>query len=117
VTTGRERIVSALGTVAQLSAYPSAPDNPVAGDAWPVWVMGRYAGKLGLTLVNDYDVLAILPAGYAATTVETGDGLLWPLSSALAKVATLVTAEPVAIQVGSSTMPGLRIRCTPRDTT
>jgi hypothetical protein len=115
---GRARIVEALATVEGINAHPSAPDAPVAGDAWPRWVTSTYAGKLSLVLTHQYDVLAILPAGYAATTVEQADGLLPMLSAALAKVGTLATAEPVSIQVAdSSTMPGLRIRMTPREAT
>lgn len=113
---GRARIVEALNTVEGITAYPSAPDAPVAGNAWPVWVIARFTGKLALVPVNDYDVLAILPAGYSATTVEQADGLMPMLAAALSKVGTITTAEPVAIQVAdSSTMPGLRIRITPRE--
>ena len=113
---GRSRLVEALATVEGITAYPSLPDAPTRGSAWPVWVMARYAGKLALVPLNDYDVLVILPAGYALDTVEQADGLLPMVAGALAKVGTLTTAEPVAIQVAdSSTMPGLRIRVTPRN--
>lgn len=115
---GRARVVEALATVEGIHAHPSAPDAPVAGDAWPVWVVSGYGGKLSLVLTHEYDVLAVLPAGYSATTVEQADGLLPMLSAALAKAGTLTSAEPVAIQVAdSSTMPGLRIRITPREAT
>ena len=115
---GRARIVEALDTVEGINGHASAPDSPVAGDAWPRWVIARYGGKLALTMLNEYDVLAILPAGYSPTTVEQADGLLPMLSAALAKVGTLTSAEPVSIQVAdSSTMPGLRIRMTPREAT
>ena len=115
---GRARVVEALATVESINAHPSAPDAPVAGDAWPVWVIANTTGKLALALVNSYDVLVILPAGYSATTVEQADGLVPMLVAALAKVGTVPTAEPVQIQVAdSSTMPGLRIRITPREAT
>jgi hypothetical protein len=112
----RTRIVDALGTVEGINAHPTTPDAPTAGDAWPVWVMGRVAGKLGRTLINEYDVLAILPAGYVVATVEQADGLMPRLVGALMLVGTVTTAEPIAMQVAdSSTMPALRIRLTPRE--
>lgn len=115
---GRARIVEALGTVEGINAHASAPDAPVAGDAWPVWVIANMAGKLALVPVNSYDVLTILPAGYSISTVERADGLMPMLVSALSKVGTVPTAEPVQIQVAdSSIMPGLRIRITPREAT
>jgi len=113
---GRKRIVEALATVEGISAHITNPDAPVAGDAWPVWVISNYTGKLCSVAVADYDVLCILPAAYAPTTVESGDGFLPLLATALSKVGTVQTAEPVAIQIAdSSTMPGLRIRVTPRE--
>jgi hypothetical protein len=79
--------------------------------------MARYqAGKLKAPWANDYDVLVCLPAAYAPTTVESGDGFLPVVAAALSSVGLVQTAEPVAIQVAdSSTMPGLRIRVTPRE--
>jgi hypothetical protein len=114
--TSRTRIVDALATIEGVNPHATTPDAPVAGDAWPVWVMGRVAGKLAHTLVNDYDVLAILPAGYVLATVEQADGLVPKLVGALSLVGTVATAEPIAMQVAdSSTMPALRIRLTPRE--
>lgn len=111
----RQAIVDALATVEGVSPHYTNPDAPVAGDAWPVWVIANFSGKLCRVVVNDFDVLAILPASYAPTTVESGDGLMPLLATALSKVGTVQTAEPVAIQVAdSSTMPGLRVRVTPR---
>lgn len=114
---GRTRIVEALATVPGLNPSVTNPDAPVAGSAWPVWVIARYlAGKLSRPWANDYDVLLVLPAGYAATTVESADGFLPVVAAALSRVGVVQTAEPVAIQVAdSSTMPGLRIRVTPRE--
>lgn len=114
----RDRIAGALGTVEGINPHTTTPDAPTWGDAWPVWVMGRNTGKLSLTLINDYDVLAILPAGVLATTVESADGLVPLLVGALAKVGTVATAEPISMQVAdSSTMPAVRVRLTPREAT
>lgn len=96
----------------------SAPDTPAKGSAWPVWETTRYAGKLALVGLNDYAVLVILPNGYAPETVEQADGFAPMVAAALAKVGTLTTAEPIALQVAdSSTMPALRFRMTPREAT
>jgi hypothetical protein len=113
---GRARIVEALATVEGISPHATNPDAPIAGDAWPVWVIANFSGKLSRLPVNDFDVLCILPASYAPTTVESADGFMPLLATALGKVGTVQTAEPVAIQVAdSSTMPGLRIRVTARE--
>jgi len=118
MNSGRARIVEALNTVEGLTATPTTPDTPSKGSAWPVWEMTRFAGKLALVPVNDYAVLVVLPNGYAPETVEQADGFLPMVAAALAKVGTLTTAEPVAIQIAdSSTMPGLRFRITPREAT
>lgn len=114
----RDRIAAALGTVDGITAHTTTPDAPTWGDAWPVWVIGRNSGKLSLTLVNDYDALAILPAGVLASTVESADGLVPRLVAALAKIGTVATAEPISMQVAdSSTMPAVRVRLTPREAT
>lgn len=115
---GRDKLVAALATVPGLTATATNPDTPVAGSAWPVWVMARFqAGKLSHPYVNDYDVHVVLPSGYIATTVESGDGFVPVVAAALKTVGLVQTAEPIAIQVAdSSTMPALRIRVTPRET-
>jgi hypothetical protein len=115
---GRSLIVEALETVEGLSVTTTTPDTPVRGSAWPVWVMARFAGKLSLVPVNDFDVLVILPNGYLPETVEQADGFMPMVAAALSKVGTVTTAEPIAIQVAdSSTMPALRFRITPREAT
>lgn len=114
----RGRIVEALATVEGINGHATKPDAPVAGDAWPVWAMTNYGGKLSLVALTDYDVVAIVPAGYAVTTIEATDGLLPMLAAALSKVGTLTNAVPDSVLVAdSSTMPAVRLRITPREAT
>lgn len=113
---GRAAIVAALGTVTSLVALPAAPDNPTSGAAWPRWALSQFHGeRLSVVDEHQYDVLVVLPAGYAPETITQADGLLHELSVALSPVCRIDTAEPVQItfQAGES-MPGIRMRCIPR---
>lgn len=115
---GRSRIIEALKTVEGINPHATTPDAPTAGDAWPVWTITNYGGKLSMLAVNEYAVLVLLPAGHALSTVELADGLTPQVAAALSKIGTVTTAEPVAIQVATgSVMPGLRLRVTPREAT
>jgi hypothetical protein len=111
----REQLVAALATVPGLSASPNVPDVPTEGAAWPTWVQTTFAGSLALPGRATYDVYALLPAGYATTTVEAADGLLGQLVSVLWLLAVVELAEPVQVRFDSQTaMPGLRLRITMR---
>ena len=79
----RTQMVAALATVPGLHASANVPDVPAEGATWPVWVQTTFAGSLAVPGVVTYDVYALLPAGYITTTVETGDGLLGQIASAL----------------------------------
>lgn len=107
----RAQVVAALGTVDGLSASPNVPDVPTEGAAWPVWVQTTFDGSLALPGRPTYDVYALLPAGYVTTTVETADGLLGQVASALWPISVVQLAEPVAVRFENQvTMPGLRLR-------
>jgi len=111
----RAAIVTALATVPSLSAFPNVPDVPTEGAAWPVWVQTTFGGSLAFPGATTYDVYALLPAGYVATTVETGDGLLGELVRALWQLCVLDLAEPVQVRFDNqTTMPGIRLRATMR---
>lgn len=112
----RDAIVAALGTVPGLAPSTTNPPAPGAGSAWPRWVETQYQnGKLCTPGVNVYDVFVVLPNDAPEETVETADGLLPQIAGALARVGTVTNASPVAIALDEgSTMPGLRIRLTPR---
>lgn len=114
--TAREAIVTALGTVPGLAPSVTNPQAPTPGAAWPRWVTTNYQnGKLCALAVPDYDVYIVLPNDVAEETVESADGLLPAIAAALGRVGTVISAQPVAIQLDdSSTMPGLRVRLTPR---
>jgi hypothetical protein len=115
-TTTREAIVDALRTVTRLAAYPSAPDNPQAWDAFPRWALTNYTGgRLGWIAVHEYDVLVVLPAGYEPDTVAQGDSLLDDLATALSTVGVVQTAEPIRATFDTGTsVPALRVRVVPR---
>lgn len=113
----RELLVAALNTVPEITAYATAPDNPVAWDAFPRWALSNYsnAGRLGSPAVHEYDVLVILPAGYEPDTVAQGDSLLDQVAEALWPIAEVRTADPVQLTFGTtSAVPALRIRVLPR---
>ena len=110
-TDSRAQVVAALATVEALSAFPNVPDVPTEGAAWPVWAQTTWDGTLGFPGRAEYDVYALLPAGYITTTVETADGLLGQVATALWAIATVVLAEPVSVRFENQvTMPGLRLR-------
>lgn len=114
-TDSRDQVVAALASVAQLSATPNVPDVPTEGAAWPTWVQTTFAGSLALPGRATYDVYALLPAGYITTTVESADGLLGQLVTALWLIAVVELAEPVQVRFDNQTaMPGLRLRITMR---
>ena len=108
--------MAALATVPGITVHASAPDAPAAGSAWPKWTESRLqGGKLTQPLAHTFEVLAVLPPGYGAATVEAADEVLPALVAALARVAAVDVADPVQLtyQPGN-TVPALRIRCTPR---
>lgn len=115
--TARQAIVDALGTVPGLAPTSTHPKAPTPGVCWPRWVETRYQnGKLCNLAVADYDVYVILPNAAMETTVETSDGLLPQVATALGKIGTVALANPVAIQFDEgSTMPGFVVRVTPRN--
>src|SRR5262245_56614296 len=97
--TARDAIVAALATVPSLTPTSTTPVAPVPGSAWPRWVITNYqGGKLCALAVHDYDVWVALPNDVPEETVEAADGLLPIVVAALAKVGTVVSAQPVAIQ-------------------
>lgn len=114
----RAVLVAALAAVDGVTAHATAPDNPVAFDAFPRWALSDYrAGRLGMTAVHQYDVLVILPAGYEPDTVTQGDSLLDTITAALWDVAEIQNADPIQLTFGNqSPMPALRIRVVPRVT-
>jgi hypothetical protein len=114
----RAVLVAALAAVAGITAHPTAPDNPVAFDAFPRWALSDYhRGSLGLVARHEYDVLVILPAGYEPDTVTEGDSLLDRVAVGLWDVADVGNADPIQLTFGNqSPMPALRIRVVPRVT-
>lgn len=109
----RQAIVDALASVPGLVGYPSVPDVPTEGAAWPTWVQSTFTGVLAVPGVPAYDVYVLLPAGYRAETVEQGDSLLAQVAAALWPIGHLELAEPVQVRFENhSTYPGLRIRMT-----
>ena len=114
---GRATIVAALAAIEGLHPTQSNPDTPTEGAAWPVWVQSTVTGngKLAQPLTHTYEVYCVLPAGYHPDTVDKADGLIDQLAAALRRIATLQQIEPVAIAFDTNqTMPGIRIRLTPR---
>jgi len=114
----RAALVTALAAVDGITAHASAPDNPVAFDAFPRWALSDFhRGRLGLVASHEYDVLVILPAGYEPDTVTQGDSLLDTIARALWDVADVGNADPIQLTFGNtSPMPALRIRVVPRVT-
>lgn len=114
----RAALAAALAAVEGVTAHPSAPDNPVAFDAFPRWALSDYhRGRLGMVASHEYDVLVILPAGYEPDTVTEGDSLLGRIVAALWGVADVGNADPIQLTFGNQTpMPALRIRVIPRVT-
>lgn len=109
----RLKIISALESVPDLTAYPVAPDQATAGAAWPKWVQTTYDGRLCDLGHDTYEVLVTLPAGYLATTVDNGDAYRDVVALSLNRVARIEYAEPVSIQFqDNQSMPGLRLRVT-----
>lgn len=109
----RQTLIDALAAVPGLSAGASAPDVATPGAAWPRWVQTTYNGRLCAVQADSYDVYAVLPADYAAATVESGDELRDLIEPALLRVCQLAYSEPVAVQFNDNqTMPGLRFRVT-----
>lgn len=117
-TDARAVLVAALAAIDGITAHPSAPDNPVAFDAFPRWAQTPYqTGRLGLVGTHEYDVLVILPAGYEPDTVSQGDSLLDRIAAGLWRVAIVQTADPIQLTFGNQTpMPAVRIRVIPRVT-
>jgi hypothetical protein len=111
----RAAICDALREIGELSVHSTAPDTPVAWDAFPRWALSNYrGGRLAWLAVHEYDALVILPAGYEPDTVEQGDSLLDRVAYALSTVGVVQTAEPIQIQFNSGTaMPALRVRIVP----
>lgn len=115
--TARAVLVAALARVEGVTAHPSAPDNPVAFDAFPRWALKDFhRGRLGMVGAPEYDVLVILPKGYEPDTVTEGDSLLDKIAAALWDVADVGVADPVQLTFNQSAMPALRIRVIPRVT-
>jgi hypothetical protein len=114
--TVRDSIVAALATVPGLLPSITNPPAPVAGSAWPQWTITNYqGGKLCDLAVHDYDVVIVLPNDVREETVESADGFLPIVQRALSRVGTVVSAQPVTIQMESAAaMPGIRVRLTPR---
>jgi hypothetical protein len=111
--TTREAIVTALGGLASLTAYPVMPDVATAGAAWPRWVQTTYDGALCRLAKDTYEVFVTLPADYAATTVDQGDTYRDVVAMALVPIGRVQYAEPVLIQFADrQAMPGLRLRLT-----
>lgn len=107
----RAAIVAALDAVTGLTGSTSAPDQATAGAAWPRWVQSTYDGPLCTLARDQYDVLVTLPADYAATTVDEGDGFRDRVALALVRLGKVEYAEPVSISFQDrQTMPGLRLR-------
>jgi len=114
-TTTRGAIVDALKTVSGLTVHATAPDNPIAWDAFPRWALTNYTGgRLTWAAVHEYDVLVVLPGGYEPDTVTEGDALLDRVVSALLIVGEVRTADPIQLTFNTGTaMPALRVRVVP----
>jgi hypothetical protein len=114
-TLTRAAIVAALTTVDGLTVYPTAPDNPVAFDAFPRWATTLYqGGRLQWLAVHEYDALVVLPAGYEPDTVAEGDSLLDRVVEALMGAGVVESADPIQLTFDSgSAVPALRVRVVP----
>lgn len=111
----RAAIVDALKTVEGLNVYATAPDNPVAWDAFPRWAVTNYTGGRFQSLaVHEYDALVVLPGGYEPDTVAQGDSLLDQVAAALMTVGVVNAADPIQLTFNAGTaMPALRVRVVP----
>ena len=111
----RAALTAALGAVPGVTAYPSVPDQAVAGAAWVKWLQTTYDGKLEMPGTFTYECYLTLPADYLAETVGQGDAFLEVLIPALWPVAQVQYAEPVQIQFNDrQSAPGIRLRVTTR---
>ena len=111
----RAKLVAALATVPGLLASSSVPDQATAGAAWPRWVQTTYSGRLCELSVHEYDVVVVLPADYAATTVDQGDVFRDLVAPVLNRVGSIAYAEPTLVAFNDNqTMPGIRFRVTCR---
>jgi hypothetical protein len=107
----RAGLVTLLNGLGSLTGYPVAPDQATAGAAWPKWVQSTYTGHLCDTREDTWEVYAVLPADYLATTVDQGDQLRDELVPELATYGSVTYAEPVQIQFNDrQAMPGIRVR-------
>ena len=110
-TDARAALLGALQTVPGLVVSATVPESPTEGSAWPVWIQTTFDGVLSQPGRPTYDVYVLLPAGHPVTTVETADGLLGQVCSALWDLCVITLAEPVSVRFETSTtMPGLRLR-------
>lgn len=116
VTDVRDAIVTALGTVPELTPSRTMPDTPTAGAAWPNLTTSTGHGeRLNVIDVHEFDVLVILPAGYLPDTVRAADELLPKVTAALAPIGRLGVTRHVPIMFAQGeTMPGFVIPLTPR---
>lgn len=114
VAPARQALLDALALVPGLIPSGTMPDTPMAGAAWPVWAESRYQdGKLCRPLRHTYEVRVILPAGWLPETVDTADGLLELLASALSRVGNVQLVSPVQIAFDNNmSMPGINARIT-----
>lgn len=114
-TASRALIVSALGTIPDLSAFPDMPDVPTAGAAWPVYVQTTPDGWLSQPGLDTFDVWVLLPAGYSSATVAAADAIRTDIWAALHQPCVVQLCEPVTVQFDNQTkMPGLRLRVSMR---
>jgi hypothetical protein len=107
----RLTLTAALGAVSGVTAYPTMPDQAVAGAGWVRWIQTIYGGKLDVPGSFTYEAYVTLPAVYVSETVDQGDAFLEAVVPALWPVARVELAEPVIIQFQDrQSMPGLRLR-------
>lgn len=109
----RAALVAALASVEGIAADSLAPDQATAGSAWPRWVQTTFRGALCELALHEYDVFVVLPADYAAHTVDNGDRLRDAVAPALLALQGVVIdyAEPVQVTFSDSqAMPGIRFR-------
>ncbi len=111
----RTAICDALSALDEITVHRTAPDTPVAWDAFPRWALTNYTGgRIAWLARHEYDALVILPAGYEPDTVEQGDSLLDRVAFALSAVGVVQTAEPIQLTFNAGTaMPALRVRVVP----
>lgn len=109
-------ILAALASIPGLTPSESAPDVPTEGAAWPRWTETRYlGGKLAARPVSTFEVVVILPAGYAPTTTAAAHEIRDSIAAALGSAGVVENVEPVLVAFGDGNdMPALRYRMTPR---